>query len=247
LIELHSLSPTNPNWENPVLEWSKSDKFIELYWNIPNIVTSINNETCERSSEPSEITIKSTIEDEEIFTPWENYIEFAYRSNNPIIKLDILIDDKLADEISLDNKLEWAYIWTFVIPVDFVWKKVKLELRAVDSEYYSQSEKKDIYVVAKDITAPEIILINPIDWDIKIYNDEFFNLKAEVKDRSNIRTINIRIDWKTIKVWLTDRNIVFPINEERNLPVWQHVIQIEAIDKGFNSTKKDINLEIMQR
>ena len=247
LLELHSLSPTNPNWENPVTLWSTTDEFIELYWNYPNIVTSISDEICERSIESSEITIKSTIEDEEIFTPWENYIEFAYRSNNQIIKLDILINDILADEIILKNKLEWAYIWTFNIPSEFVWKKVKLELRAVDSEYYSHSEEKNIYIVAKDITAPEIILKNPIDWNIKIYNDEFFNLKAEVKDRSSIRTINIRINWKTLKSWITNRNIIFPINEERDLPIWNHIIQIEVIDKAFNNSKKDINLEIMQR
>lgn len=247
LVQLHSINPANQNWENSVIEWSKWEDFIKRYWNIPNMVTSVSDKVCERTGETSEISIKSTIENEDTFTTWENYVEFAYRSNNPIKKVDVLIDGEVIDEIVLEDKLEWAYNWKFVIPTDIENWKVKLKLRAVDSEYNSQSEEKDINIVTKDTTPPEIILNNPIDWNIKIYNDEFFNLKAEVKDRSPIRTINIRIDWVTKKAGITERNIIFPINEERELPVWNHVIQIEAIDNDFNTSTKDINLEIMQK
>ena len=248
LVQLHSLYPSNSKWENPVIEWSQSEKFKEKYWNIPNITTNLNDKICERSWIPSKIIIKSTITENEAFTKWINFIEFAYTSNNPLIKAEILINDEIIDEIDLNNKLKWAYLWTFNIPENYINKKVNLSVRALDSEYYSsENDSHNIIILAKDITAPTIELKNPIDWKIKLYEDTYFNLKASIHDRSNIRTINIRIDWKTVKVWITDRNFSYPINFEKNISVWKHIVQIEVIDKDFNKASKNIELEILGR
>jgi hypothetical protein len=55
-------------------------------------------------------------------------------------------------------------------------------------------------IAEKDTTPPEIIVENPMDLDIMIYNDIHFNLKAEIIDRSNIRTINIRLNGEPIEI-----------------------------------------------
>jgi hypothetical protein len=34
---------------------------------------------------------------------------------------------------------------------------------------------------------------------------------------------------------------------EKDIPVWQHVLQIEAIDKDFNKSVKNIDLEVLAR
>lgn len=248
LLELHSMNPSNANWENPVKAWALSNAFIEKYWNIPNLVTTLSTETCERVWwNESEIVIKSTIKEWESFSNWENTIELAYRSNNPIKKIDILLNNEVIEELYLKNKLEWTYVWTFNIPEGFVWNNIKMKIRAVDTEYNSNSEEKTISIIEKDNIPPEIILENPIDWNIKLYNDSFFNLKAEIKDRSTIKTITIKIDNNIEITWLTSKKVSYSINSNKDLPVWNHLITIEVIDKDLNKSSKDITLEIMQR
>lgn len=247
LVEFHSLDPQNPNWEQPVLEWSKSDSFKEKYWNITNLVTSINPNECTRSWIKSDITIRTSIWENDTFSVWENYIELAYKSSNPIIKIDILIDNILIDEINIENKKDWSYAWNIFIPASQSWKKAILTLRAVDNEYYSESVNNEVLIVKNDTTAPIINLLNPVDWNIKLYETDYFNLKASIKETSNLRTINIKIDWNIIKSWISDRNFSFPINENRDLSIWNHIITIEAIDNSFNKAEKKVNLEVLAR
>lgn len=247
LVEFNSINPENSNWQNPVIEWSKSPEFIEKYWNIPNLVTEINNTECERSWVPSEITIRTTIKDGDIFAAWENYIELAYKSSNPIIRIDVLLWDTIIDEIKIDNKKDWSYVWTIFIPVSQSGKKRNLILRAVDNQYYSSSVSNEISIDKEDTTSPIINLINPIDWSIKLYDTDYFNLKADIVERNAIKSINIKLDWNIIKSWLTDRNIVFPVNENKDITIWKHIITIEVIDNNFNKAEKEIKLEVIER
>ena len=60
LVEFNSINPENSKWQNPVIEWSKSDEFKEKYWNIPNLITSINENECVRSWIESDIKIRTT-------------------------------------------------------------------------------------------------------------------------------------------------------------------------------------------
>ena len=119
--------------------------------------------------------------------------------------------------------------------------------RAVDNQYYSDSVITNVLLVKKDTEAPEIIMVNPIDWSIKLYNNNFFNLKANIKENTSIKNVSIKIDWEIVKTWLTDRNIVFPINEDNNLSTWKHIITIEAIDKSWNKAETDVKLEVLER
>lgn len=247
LVEFNSIDPFNPKWQNPVINWSKSDFFKEKYWNIPNLITIVNDSECERLGSNSDITIRTTINEWDIYSAWENYIELAYKSINPIIKIDVLIWDVLVDEIKLDWKTDWSYVWKFFIPVSQSSKNTTITLRAVDNQYFSSSTVKNISVISSDITAPEITLINPIDWSIKLYQTDYFNLKASIKDNSVIKTINLKLDWESLQTWITDRNIAFPINENRDMTIWTHIITIDATDNNWNKSTKEINVEVLAK
>ena len=245
LLEFHSLNPSNKNWEDPVSTWAVSDEAKELYWNVPDLITTLNNTPCERKSKSDEIIIKSNINNEDTFVSWENFIELAYKSVNPIIKIDILINEKRIDEIKLKGKTIWTYVWTFNIPSVYANSKVNLVLRAVDNSYFSFDEVKSINIVWKDTIAPIIKITSPSDLSVKVYKNSFFILKWKVSDNSSIRTINIYIDWKTEKIGIQERNFEYSISWEK-LDVWIHTIRIEAIDKWFNIWKEEVKIEVIE-
>mgnify|MGYP005621552103 CR=1 FL=1 len=247
LIEFISLIPSNEKWQDPVIEWAKSDEAKEKYGNIENLVTQINDEECKRSWIESDILVRTTTKENDVFVAWENHIELAYRSTNPIIRIDVLIDNSIVDQIKINNKKSWSYVWNIFIPVSKINSKSTLTFRAVDKEYYSSEVNKTILIIKNDILAPKIKLINPIDWSIKLYNTDYFNLKANIEEKGKLRTINIKIDWKLIKSWITDRNIVFPINKNENISIWKHIITIEVIDYSFNKSVKEIKLEVLEK
>ena len=146
LVEFNSISPTNSKWQNPVIEWSKSDAFKEKYWNIPDLITEIYNNECERSWIPSEITIKTTLNDNDTLKIWENFIELAYKSSNPIIKINVYIWNSLIEEIEVANKNQWSFTWKIFIPASKI-NNNTITLEAVDNEYYSNSISKNITIV----------------------------------------------------------------------------------------------------
>lgn len=148
LLSFHSLMPNNPKWENPVINWTKSPEFQKIYWNSSNIIWKINP-PCERSSIPSEIIIKTTIKDNEVMHLWENFVLFAYRSSNPIIKVEVFIWDTLVDQVKINNKKNWSYSWKIFIPATKLTKSTKLILKAIDNQYYSSTVEKHISIRRK--------------------------------------------------------------------------------------------------
>ncbi len=245
-VDVHSLFPENKAWEWPIQEWVKSWKYKDTLWELVDSDDTIQDTICKREEFPDmwNIKIASKINDKDQLLVWTNYIELAYRSDSPIIKINILLDEIKIDEITLLWKNEWSYKWTFEIPDNYKWV-YNITIRAVNSEYYSADETKEIEIVDQDNIAPTITIKNPIDKSIKLYNSwEEFNLRWEVDDNGGIKSINIYIDGKPLKLWLTDRSFVFPISWT-NLEVWTHTIKIEAIDNSGNKASEDINLEII--
>lgn len=246
VLELNDIDPTNANWQWPVREWARSEAFKVKYWNFTDLVTDVSSEECTRDWTEADISIKTNKNDNDTLSAWENYIELDYSGKHPIIKIEILIDDMVVDEIKVDNKKEWTYAWNIFIPVSKAWKQAKLVFRAVDEQYISNSVSKNVEILKKDTLAPEIELTNPVDWSIKLYNKDYFNLKANINDNSTIDSVNILMDWIIVKSWITERNIVFPVNSERDMTIWNHVITIEAIDNNWNKTTKDVQVEVLQ-
>jgi len=245
LIQLHSLMPNNSDWEDPVKQWSKSNEMKKIYGNYKNIITYTTDKPCERKITKWTIKIASTTKKWDTFVHWNNYIELAYRWTNPIIKLEIFIWDRLIDEINLQNKKQWTYRWNINIPSDIYWIQ-SLKIRVIDSWYYSSYETKEINVVKKDNNPPKIEISNPSDLSIKLYSDEFFNLRGKVTDRKDIRVINIYIDNKPLNIGITRRNFIQRINWKWLSP-WIHSITVNAIDSDFNTWKIKIKLEIIKK
>jgi hypothetical protein len=260
LVEFHSLQPANPRWETPVQTWANSIRPTELEW-VPsayyeskekygilwNIVTHINNSACQRTQLNPYMIVRTTIEENEILSLWENHIELAYRWDLPIIRLDILIENSIIKQIPLKYKKEWAYIGSFEIPEEYKWKKAKLSFKIIDSEYNSYKEEKNVIIEWEDTIAPEIEIENPVSKSIKIYSDSYFNLRADVNDRSQIKEINIKINDETIFTLKWKRKITYPVNMENDIPVWLHTIEVEAIDSSNNTNKELIDLEVLAR
>lgn len=246
VLDIHSLIPDNPAWETPVQNWVKAWWYKDTLWELVDSSDVIKDTICNREENPTiwNIQIASKINVWDNLLTWPNYIELAYRSDTPIIKIDILLDEIKIDEITLPGKNEWSYRWSFEIPENYSWK-YNLVLRAVDNNYYSADEVKEIEVVNKDKIPPKITIKNPIDKSIKLYKWQTFNLRWEINETSNLKSINIYIDWNPIKIWLTDRDFVYPISWD-NLEIWNHTIKVEAVDNSFNTASEDINLEIIE-
>lgn len=247
LLQFNSLQPGNSSWEWPVQEWVNSWKASWIYGNIWNTISHFSNEPCERSSIQSNIEINSLTEIWDVFTVWLNNIKFWYKSTNPIIKIDILLDWKIVQTIDIDNKTEWIYEGSIALPFEYENQKVDISFRAVDNQYYSQSQTTQIYILWKDIINPKINITNPIDLSIKLYNDwSHFNLRWNVEDRSPIRTINVYIDDVRYLIWLEWPEFIIPITWE-DLTLWLHTIRIDAIDYWFNKSSELIKLEILEK
>lgn len=246
LVEFHSLNPENPAWEKPVQIWAKSDEAKQKYWNITNLITSKSDEICERWEKNWDMLIKSNIKSNLDYFVWENYIEIAYKGNTWIKSIEVLINWAITQTIPLEEKKEWLYSWNIFIPWMYRNKEVEVEIRAIDNYFYSTSEKNNIKILNKDDILPEINLENPVNWNIKIYEDDFFNLKASVSDNSKI-DLNLYLnDIEYKKLW-DSRSMNIPINQWEKLEIWNHILKIIAIDWAWNKTIKEIKLEIMKK
>jgi len=105
----------------------------------------VNDQECERSGIPSEITIKTTLADDAELKLWENFIELAYKSNNPIIKINVYIWQFLVREIEVSNKNRWSFTWKIFIPASKKNEKT-ITFEAVDNEYYSSKVSRNISI-----------------------------------------------------------------------------------------------------
>ena len=246
LLAFHSLQKQNPAWENPVQAW------VQQWWfetqladlNLQNTIAYVNPEICERPDTVSNIEIWSTTKNGDSVVFWENYIEIAYRSTTPLLKLEAYIGGSLLQTIPLENKLQWVYRWSIAIPTDMGTGQKTLVLRAIDTYYYAKDLPIVIEILWRDPTPPSITITNPSDNNITLYKWDFFNLKGNVNDRWQIRSINIYLDDTPLKIGLTGRSFSYPIGS-LNLEEWIHSIRVEAVDNDFKKWEALIQLEVL--
>jgi len=229
-VRYHSLRPTWPSWELPV---TKLSGFSTL---------KITNEVCVRGEKDSNMKVWVSISNNWKLVEWSNYVELGYRSKNPIIKLEILLDWKKIASYDLPWKLEWWYKWAFNIPSWMVWNHV-LTIKSIDNSFYSKSIIKNIVLWSKDTKAPKIIVSNPARWNIKLKKDTKFNLRVKFEDISPIRVINVYFNWKKINS-STSRKLVLPVSVKW-LENWNYNLKIEATDMNFNRSVKNISVNVI--
>lgn len=247
LLEFHSIEQTNATWEASVQEWARSDEAKERYWTVSNLITRAPTETCNRQAPKWwNVTIKSNIIEGNTYYIWENYLEIAYNSDAPIKSIDILISWTVVQSIDAEWKKQWTYRGTLFIPWLYRWQNINLEVRAVDQEFYSNSETNRIFIGTSDTTPPKITITNPTNWSIKLYEWDFFNLRWTIEDTAKTDTI-IYINWQVYNELWDTRRIEIAINEEKNMEIWEYLIKIISKDISWNLSEESINLEIMRR
>lgn len=247
LINIQSLNPANPSWEKGIKEWMEWGGIKEMIGeDNKDIVYTVSDEVCSREAYTDwDITFKANLENWATLVNGWNYLELAYRSKNPILRIDVLIWETQVDSIPLEGKKEWVYKWSFTIPKGY-YENYKISFRAVDSNYYYLDDVYDVNIVQNDDLAPEIIITNPESSEKSITYWESFFFKANVHDASPIKSINIYLDDVPLKIGETNRDINYLINTNWDLAIWLHTIKIEAVDNTFKTSSKTIQLTITE-
>lgn len=247
-VAYHSVDPKRTEWENGVQKWAKENGYSEYAW-IGNIITDYTDQECKRDPkimEWSTIQISSSISNNEIFVPWYNHVEIWYKSSNPLSKIQVFLWSNFIQEIPLSGKTTWVFAWGITIPAEYSWEQT-LTLQWIDSYFISWKETKTILIWGKDTTPPIITITNPERDTISLYEDQYFNLRGTLEDRSKIRVTNIYINWVAYKMGIEWREFAVEINSDNNLEIGIHEIKIEAVDLFFNTSQKIITLEILPR
>lgn len=248
-VPLRVIDDSETEWKESLQKWISEWKANELFEQYPNVVTEVLNKECSRSKEmieKSNITFTSDIKDKDLFTIWNNKVNIQIESWNPLSRIDFIINWEIISSISWENKKSWIIEANVSIPKKFYGAQT-LTIRAFDNIHYSSDRSYTIWVTSKDTTSPLISLINPQDLTHNIYKDQFFNLRAYVTDRSNIRSINLYLNDKPIKLGLLTKDLKYAINEDKSLEVWVHRLKIEAVDQHFNTSSKEIQINILER
>lgn len=248
-IELRDIDPTRVEWQKSILDRLKNGWGQKEFWNIPNIITYYQDAECSRSStlvENAWVEINAEINEGSVFLNWNNQIKVSYKSNNPLRKIQFLLWANIVWEVAIENEKIWTYNWTFNIPTWYEWE-YDLTIRVIDSIYYSWEKSYKINIIQKDDISPIITVTNPSNWNIWIYEDQFFNLRFNVFDNSTLRAVNIYIDDKPYKLGLKWNEHTIEINDQKNISVWWHTIKIEAVDFSFNKGETFVDMEILWR
>ena len=245
LLRFNSLRPQNPEWENPVKKWVSGGWYLQEFgWLGNDVAAYVSSKVCERSSMPSDIIIRTSTPDGASFVKGANFIELAYRSNHPIVRIDVFLGWKSIVQVPLTaGKNEWTYQWSFVVPSTLS-GSTTLTVRAVDDQFYSREETKTINIIDRDTTPPEIVISEPASSGNKITTSENLRVVWYVRDRSSIKSINIYADGSPVKIGIEWRSFNYVLQWSA-LWTGSHLIEVEAIDNWLNSARKSITIDVV--
>ena len=90
---------------------------------------------------------KSNLSSSTNYTVWRNEIQIAYKSTSDIIEVKILLNWELLKTIPIvwNSRIWWLYE-SITIPEKYENSTVKVEISAINSEYYKNSETTNIKV-----------------------------------------------------------------------------------------------------
>lgn len=240
LLDFHSINPNNIRWEESVIEWVKTWKWKEKYWDFWNIIVSYNDEVCERSS-PVNTIIRTSFKNDDVLFIWNNTIDIAYRSDRKIKKIEIYLWDVLVKTVSdLNKKQKWMNL-SFPIPANLSNSAKILKLRLIDSEYYSYDKDIKVKILATDNVKPIIDILNPSS--ITINSWDILDISWLVNDSSSIESIKYFINWKQVYEVFNTKKISYNFNSNL-LNSWVNTLTIEATDISANTSIKNIEINL---
>lgn len=269
ILNIQSLKPDLPYWENPVQAWLKTANLAEKYWatNGWEIIT-VKDEVCNRAGGQWDIVIKSTLDETKNYSTGLIPIDIAFQSSSPIVKIEVLVNNTLTHTLPISDLTYWATSLNLAINPEFINSKVKIEIRALNNEYFSNSEIKNINVwevIEKNISENwwtgtvtqeqtedknnssdlEIYITNPKSSHIKLYEQDYFNLRFQISPTNNLSNVNVIVNNEIYESLWNQGNYVIPVNSENKLPKWVNNLKIQAISPNGNKTEKTIQVEIL--
>lgn len=270
-FKMHSLKPDKPSWEEPVQQWIRSSGIMAKYWYTWEWLPSIKDEVCNRTGGAWDISVKTNLSSNTNYAIWWNPLEIAYTSSSEISKIEILINGELIQSIPVSNT-SWSLRQNFIIPEKFWNSKVKVEVRAVNNEYFSSSDVREISVWLQTTTnipqensaswtveqpkteTPaqnnsqnsnlEISISNPKNSSIRINSTDYFNLRFSVES-SNLVNVNLILDWALYENLWNSWNYVVPVNLNQKLKKWINNLKIQAIDGTWAVKERVIQVDIL--
>ncbi len=123
-----------------------------------------------------------------------------------------------------------------------------ITVRAIDKYGYAGSSSASV-TFEERTGGPEITIVSPLKESAltRIYPDQYFNLRFSVAPGGNeVTGINIFVDNQLLKILGGGTDFTVAINEEKNLSIGEHIVQIEAIDAKLNKSKKTVPFEIIE-
>ncbi|PZM84806.1 hypothetical protein DLH72_02950 [Candidatus Gracilibacteria bacterium] len=262
ILEFHSLKPDNSSWEAPVQAWAKSSEAIAKYGVSTGLETAIKNEVCKRDSGGGNITIKSNLSSNKNYSTGTNPIDIAFISNSAISKLEIFINGELVQSVNMGNKNSAGINHNLIIPEKFANSRIKVELRAVNEEYFSGSEIVEINVgtVSENTVVPnnntdnkenkksdlDITITNPKNSSIKIYREDYFNLRFNISPKEKLSNVNIFINENMYKSIGNSGEYVLAINQDEKLELGISNLKIQAVDSSGKIKEKMLQIQVLK-
>ena len=268
VLEFHSLKPENSAWEAPVQAWAKSEEAIAKY-GVSGSVTSVKDEVCKRGSNDWNIVIKSNISSSKSYNVWINPIELAFISTSPINNLEILANWEVIQSLDISNRNAAGIAISMIIPEKYANSRVKLEIRAVNQEFFSGSEIKEITVwtVSDNTNTPNpaweintqttssksdskksdltINITNPKNSSIKINKEDYFNLRFNVSPKEKLSNVNVFINNNLYKNLWNSGDYVIPINQTEKLEKWVNNLKIQWVDPTWATKERILQVEVI--
>lgn len=191
------------DWLGPIKSWVRSEAGSAYFAEAKgNIITDFEDKVCERPGESSSrISVSTNLADVGVRPVGNNAIEVGYEADNPIVKLKFLRDGELFKEIAIEGeKVSGTYRnGTFDFDDSFIGEHT-LDVVAVDKYGYSGKTSVVVMFGKGNNEDPVITVSNPPDSSVKIYADQFFNLRFSVTDANEIVANNLVLDGKLWKI-----------------------------------------------
>lgn len=245
VLNLHSLKPFDERWEDPAKEWIEKywKDFLKEYW-VTDILTTIPTEidnihTRENTLFWPEISISSPKENWIVSKSWFSVVP-EISTKNWISRVDYYLNWELNT-----SSFNYPYIWNISLPQNIaISSEISLKIKVFD-ELYNSSEKIISLKIWEDDKAPYTEIVRPLEWQ-ELVAWSTFEIKTLTYDQWwEIEEVIFYLDWKEIsKIFET------PFSQKIEIPrlVWKHDIKVIAIDKSWNSTsdEKEINVVRLQ-
>ncbi len=191
------------DWLASIRSWVKSEAGSAYFSEAKgNIITDYEDKVCERpGSSLSRISLSTNLDAVDVRPLGPNAIEVSYESEFPIVKLKFERNGELFKEVAVEGEKTSGTYRSSVFDFDesFLGEHT-LSIVAVDKYGYTGRTSTTVRFAKGSNDDPVITVTNPQNGSVKIYSDQFFNLRFEVADAQEIVANNLLLDGKLWKI-----------------------------------------------